>query len=188
MNKKKLTATEKVLVVFLIVMVIGASWYLFFYKNITAEISSINEQASEVDSKISVASAKLAKMNSMQAELDEIFAENENPSQIAPYDNTQNVLNQLNAILSTSKNYSLSISNPTSPDSNGIYRRTVSMSFSADSYEGAKEILMNLEQNHWRCIVSTVSFSGGTNGSLLEGAVSISASITFFESANVTAD
>lgn len=185
MTKKKFSGTEKILVVFLLLLAIGASWYLFFYKPLTAEIAEINTKTDEINSNIKVQSAKLGQMNTMKKELDEIFAENENPSEIAAFDNSQAVMNQLNTILSGTNSYNLSFANPSGSD---IVRRTVSMSFTVDSYEMAKQILIDLEQNHWRCLVNTVTISGSnSNSNVLDGGVSVSASIVFFESTKIDA-
>jgi hypothetical protein len=185
MKKKALTTTEIILIVFLLVLAIGAAWYLFFFKPVQADIASLKNQAGDMQAAVEVEAAKLAKMDARKAELDAIFAENPNPSEIAPYDNVQNVMNQLNDILAKAKQYNLSFSNPTT-DKSGIVRRTVTMSLTANSYEDAKAIMLACEQNHWRCIIKTMSMTGSnTSSSLVSGDVSLSAVIVFFESVNL---
>ncbi len=185
MKKKALSTTEVILIVFLIVLAVGAAWYLFFFKPVQSDIASLKNQTGDMQAAVEVEAAKLAKMDARKAELDAIFAENPNPSEIAPYDNVQNVMNQLNDILAKANQYNLSFSNPTT-DKSGIVRRTVTMSLTANSYEDAKAIMLACEQNHWRCIINTMSMTGSnTSSSLVSGDVSLSAVIVFFESVNL---
>lgn len=179
----KLSGREGFLVGLLVVLIIGMLYYTVFYKPLQAELTELNTQIAEIEMQINGTSSRIAKMDAMQAELDEIFARPKNQiTEIAPFDNKEVVLNQLNGILQASLQYSLNFSEP-SIDSDGTVRRNVSMNFSCPDYDSAKTIIRALTESHWRCLVSNLSLSGG--GNIMEGEVSVNATITFFESTNV---
>ena len=183
MKKKKISARETIMLVLLVVLVVGASYYMGFYTPLQQELSNLEEEAASVDSLITASSSKVAAMNTMQAELDAILAKPEDEiTEIAPYDNKEVVFNQLNGILQLSDNYNLSFSDP-SIQSDGTVRRNVSMSFSCPNYTSAKDILKALNDSHWRCLISNLSMTGG--GDIMDGPVQVSATITFFESTNL---
>lgn len=180
----KLSGREIFMVVILAALLVGVGYYMGFYTPLQNEITSINSQANNIDSQISAASSQIARMDVMQAELDELFADpNAKVSEIAPYDNKEVVLNQLNGILQASLEYSLNFAEPSIGD-DGTVRRNVSMNFRCADYASAKTIIKSLIENQWRCMVSNLSLSGG--GNIMEGEVSVNATITFFESTNLS--
>lgn len=183
MKNTKLSVREMVMVVFLIVLVVGVVYYMAFYTPLQEELATIASQSANIDSQIAASTSRISAMDTMQAELDEIFARPESEiTEIAPFDNKEVVLSQLNGILQRSEEYSLSFADP-AINSDGTVRRNVSMSFRCADYESAKSIIRDLTECQWRCLVSNLSLSG--SGDLMEGAVSVSATITFFESTNL---
>lgn len=183
MKKSKLTGRDKALLVFLLILVIGVAYYMLFYKPLQAELASISNQAADMDTQIMTAQSKIAKMDSMQAEIDEILSRPEDEiSEIAPFDNKEEVLNQLNAIMRASEQYNLSFSEPVI-GGDGSVRRNVSMNFSCSDFTTAKNIIHRLQNCKWRCLVSNLSFSGSDG--VMSGTVSVNATATFFESTNL---
>lgn len=180
MKKSNLTARESVMLVFLVVLLIGVVYYMGFYTPLQNELASINTKCNEIDSQITSATAKIGKMNDMQAELDEILSRPASEiTEIAPYDNKEVVLNQLYGILGRAQDYSLNFTDPEVQD-DGTVRRNISMSFRCGDYASAKAIIQDLTNSHWRCLVSNLAITS-ENGNLMEGTVTVSATITFFE-------
>ncbi len=180
MKKSKISARETIMLVFLVVLIVGVVYYMSFYTPLQKELEDLNAQAAAIDTQIASSTSKITSMDRMQKELDEIFARPaEEITEIAPYDNKEVVFNQLNGILQLSDNYNLSFADP-SIQADGTVRRNVTMSFSCADYTAAKSILEALNNSQWRCLVSNLSLSGG--GDIMEGAVQVSATITFFES------
>lgn len=183
MKTKKISGREKIMLVFLVILLVGVVYYMGFYQPTTTEIALIQQQTVDADSQIAAASSKVASIKSMQAELDEIFARPENEiTEIAPYDNAKAVMAQLNGILALSNQYSLSFQDPT-VQSDGTVRRVISMSFSCSNYDTARTILESLSNSQWRCLVNNISISASTDFTQEE--VSVSATITFFESTQI---
>ena len=180
MKKSKLSLRETVMLVFLVVLLIGVGYYMGFYTPLQNEMASIAAQSSDCDSMITASMAKVTKMNEMQAELDEIFARPADElTEIAPYDNKEVVLNQLYGILGRTTDYSLNFTDPAVQE-DGTVRRNISMSFHCDSYEAAKEVIRDLTDSQWRCLVRNLAVSCD-EGDLMNNGVNVSATITFFE-------
>ena len=183
-KKSKLSGREMFMVVMLVLLVVGVAYYMGFYTPLQQELATIASQSSSVDSQISAASSRIAKMDMMQKELDEIFSRPEDEiTEIAPYDNKEVVLNQLNGILQASLEYNLSFAEPSIQD-DGTVRRNVVMNFRCADYYSAKSIIRSLTDSQWRCLVSNLSLSGG--GDIMDGEVQVNATITFFESTNLS--
>ena len=188
MNKKKkskLSTRELVMVIFLVLLLIGVGYYMGFYTPLQQELSNISSQSAEMDTQISAALSRISQMNTMQEELDAILALPEDEiKEIAPYDNRDAVMAQLYGILAQTQDYSLNFNNP-NIQGDGTVRRTVSMSFHCDNYDSAKAVLEALADSPWRCLIGNVSFSSD-DGNLYTGGISVSATITYFESTNLT--
>ena len=58
--------------------------------------------------------------------------------------------------------------------------RTVRFSFSAESYDHARQVLTELTGTGYRCLLESVSL-GPDNGDVFTGKLSVSGSITFYE-------
>jgi len=183
MKKKKLSAREFVLLIVLVIILLGVCYYMFYYTPMQKEIQSLNNQTSETEMEVSLATANFNSMSKMQDELDEIFALPEDQiTEIAPYDNAKVVMSELNGILGQSLNYGLTFADPVIED-NGTVRRTVNMSFTCASYNAAKKIIEDLCTGQWRCLMKNLSVNG--DGDITDGAVNCSATIVFFESTNL---
>ncbi len=180
MRKSKLTARESLMLVFLVVLLIGVVYYMGFYTPLQEELSSIAAQTADAQTQITTSMGKVSQMNKMQEELDEILSRPADEiTEIAPYDNKEVVLNQLYGILGRTADYSLSFIDPTVED-DGTVRRSISMSFTCDSYKAAKQVINDLTDSQWRCLVSNLAINSA-DGNLLEDAVNVTATITFFE-------
>lgn len=183
-KSSKLSSRDIAMVALLVVLLVGVFYYMGFYKPLQQDLANISGQVAEVDTQINAVASKVARMDMMQAELNEIFAQPEDQiTEIAPYDNKEVVLRQLNGILQASLEYNLSFAEPSIQD-DGTVRRNVTMSFSCADFDSAKRIIRDLTKSHWRCMVSNLSISGGSN--IMEEAVQVNATITFFESTNLS--
>ena len=143
-------------------------------------MASLDARSTDYDTQITTAIAKVTKMDQMQKELDEIFARPANEiTEIAPYDNKEVILNQLYGILGRTTDYSLSFTDP-SVGEDGTVRRNISMSFHCASYDAAKEVIRDLTDSQWRCLVSNLAISCD-EGDMMNNEVTVTMTITFFE-------
>jgi len=164
MKTVKMTRKDTILVVILALLVIGVVYYLAYYKPLVEDLESVDLKASQLDEEMAAGASKIGTMNTMQAELDEIFKRPEDEiTEIAPYDNAKTVMNFLNGVLSQSTEYKLSFADPQIEES-GTVRRNVTLSFSCVDYEAAKAILKNLASWNYRCLLGSVTISGINGG------------------------
>ena len=157
-------------------VLIPGLWYLGFYAPLQQELADIAAQTAAVDAQIAAAAEKAAAMNAMEAELSAL---SRRPPEIAPYDNLEGVLDQLNTALEGAAEYSLRFSDPVM-GADGSVRRSVVLQFQCGSFADAKDILSHLTQGPWLCQVGSLTLRSGSH--LLAGPLSASATVTFFES------
>lgn len=185
MKKSKLSTRDTILLVLLVIILIGAWYYMGFYTPLQEELNNLQGQVTSLDAQLLAASNKYKAMASMKAELEEILSRPENEiTEIAPYDNKDVVFNELNGIL-YGTDYSLNFSDP-QIQADGTVRRVVSMTFRCSNYKTAKNIITALAQNRWRCLVGNLAIDSG--GDLMTDEVSVSVTITFFESTKLQAN
>ena len=133
------------------------SWYLLLWEDRLAEV-------------------RLEEKRRMERELEALFAQEEPPLGLAPYDNVQAVMFELNTILSQTQEYSLSFGTVDTEQS--IVRRSISLNFTCGSYEDAKAVLQQLHDSDYRCMLDNIAVSMGQTASDL---VTVSGTIVFFE-------
>lgn len=180
---RKLSARGSILVILFLVLLTGVAYFTGFYKPLQAELTAISNESLQVDAQIASAAAQADAMDAMQLALDEILSQTAGEiTEVAPYDNKEAVLHQLNRILRRSEEYSLSFSEPSIAE-NGTVRRNVVMRFTCADFSSAKAIIQSLTDCRWRCLVGNLSISGA--GDVMNGPVEVNATVTFFESTNL---
>ena len=118
----------------------------------------------------------MAEKQRMERELKELFEKDPPPRSLAPYDNSQAVMLELHGILSAAEDYSLAFSTVEAEES--IVRRSISLTFTSASYDGAKGILQQLHDSMYRCLLSELTINIGSGS---RSSVSVSSTIVFFE-------
>ncbi len=174
--KRQLTARELILLGMLLVLVLVGGYVMLYYMPMTAELDRLEQEKLSCEDQLAVAQIQVEDKRRMERELEEIFAANPNPLSIAPYDNLQPVMFELNGILQSTPEYSLSFGTVNTEET--IVRRQILLSYTSGSYEAAKRVLQQLHDSAYRCMLDNVSISIGERD---EGNVSVSASLVFFE-------
>lgn len=174
--RRQLTAREWMLLGLLGVMLLVSGYILLFYMPQTAERDGCLEGVETCGVETETARIRLGEKQRMEKELEELFSAENPPLSIPDYDNLQPVMFELNSILASTENYSLSFS--TVDASQPIVRRSISMTFTTGTYEAAKTVLQRLHDSAFRCMLDgvSISFNRGERNS-----VSVSGNIVFFE-------
>ena len=166
--RRRLTAREVTLLIILLVLLLFAAYYLLFYVPTQQKMDDLQGQIAETESIIEAEQARLARKQAMEKELEEVFAGDPDPVSMAPFDNSRNVMHQLNSILSAASDYSLNFSNASPGEGGDFVRRDISMNFTCPNYAAARSILQQLHDSQYRCMLDSVSVtereSGGTTG------------------------
>lgn len=174
--RRQLTAREWMLLALLGVILLISGYMLLFYIPQTTERDRCIAETETCQIEIEAARLRLDEKRRMERELEELFAAETPPLSIADYDNLKPVMFELNSILASTQDYSLSFS--TVDASQAIVRRSISMSFTTGTYESAKAVLQQLHDSAFRCMLDSVNVSVGQGE---QDAVSISGNIVFFE-------
>ena len=174
--KRSLTAREWILLGLLGVVALVSGYVMLFYMPMTARRDAAREETELCRLQAEAAQVRAEDKRRMERELEEIFAANPNPVSIAPYDNLKPVMFELNAILQSTPEYSLSFGTVDTEET--IIRRQIMLSYTSGSYEAAKVVLRQLHDSAYRCMLDDVSISIGEGD---DGNVSVSASLVFFE-------
>lgn len=179
---------DNIILAVLLILLAGAAYYSLFYVPLRTEVQSVGIQAAALEKQTAAETARIQKLEKMKKELNSLSS-SDHKTEVADYDNSKAIMSQLNGILSSTDNYSLSFGTPAF-DSNNVARRQVAVTFTAPDYAAAKTVVRELAQGQWRCLVNSVAFSssgGAQGGDIMSGAVSVNAAVTYFERASSSA-
>ena len=174
--KRSLTAREWILLAVLAVVALVSAYVTLFYLPTTARREAALQETQLCRTQIESALLRVEEKRRMERELAEIFARDPDPLSLAPYDNLHPVMMELHNILDGTVDYSLSFGSVDAEES--IVRRSISLNFTSGSYQGARDVLWQLHNSAYRCMLDSVSISMDQTG---EGAVSVNSTIVFFE-------
>lgn len=177
---REFTTREKVLMVILAVIIIGAVYYLFVYAPSTAAIESSNSQITQVQSDLTIQEALAAQRESTQSQLDELKASGRVSQTTPKYDNSGKTVKQINKALAKAQTYSLSFQDPEQSEDGTAMRHVCSITFTASSYAKAKSIIEDLMNGKYSCLVSDFSISMGSTTSVNEATATVN--IIYYES------
>lgn len=184
---KQFTRREKVLMTVLALLMVGAAYFFAVHQPVEASLEQIAARRDEAGLEVMVLEAKQARLDEMRRELEEILAQ-PNAPETPKYDNLQQLMVFLNAIMGPATDYSLSFQNVEAPEEGQIVRRVVDMSFTCTDYGAARAAVEHLRDCPFRCQIGALTMAPAGAGQdapaagLTGGAVQVSLSITFFES------
>lgn len=170
----KLSRREWLIGAVLLALFLGAAYHMGFYAPLQKELAAIEIQTQALDEQLEAAAAQVAQMEQMRAELENTLFQ----SEVAPYDNKEAVLHQLNRILNKSEEYHLTFLEPVI-SADGMVRRGVVMDFTCADFASAQAVIAQLTGGPWRCLVGNLALTGTPD--VMSGPVHISATATFFE-------
>lgn len=184
MMSRKFTSREKTLLVVLIIIFLGFVYYLSVWNPSSEAILRAEARRDDAIAASDTEASIVAQMHMMENELDTIMAQGDSVAPIAPYDNTENIVNMLNTVLADTLSYSVDFAGFTQSE-DGLYRRVVSMSVTCTGYEQAKYVLKSLHDCEYRCQLGNLSLasvaSSGQEADISATQVNLTFSITFFE-------
>lgn len=169
------------------ILLLFVLWYQLIYVPTKQEIESFDAQRMEIETNIQIEQSKNLKMKNMLKELEELKKQDA-VTEIAAYDNIQNVMNSLNGILSSADQYVLNFSVPVVDEGTGLYRRDVDLSFETSSLMRADQIIRNIYASPYRCVIGSMRMNAeDTTGnqdnraSLADDGNAINMQLTYYE-------
>jgi Tfp pilus assembly protein PilO len=173
---KDFTQREKILLVILAILLVLVFYYYAVDMPLRNQEEILNSQKSALETDVQVAEAKVAEYEKMEETLKNLDA---NASRMESYNNRTNEINFLNDLLAKTSAYSIGFS-PVTVEGNQV-RREFSLSYTCGSYSEAMDLLKQLSQCKYRCLISDVSCAPVNTNTALNGAVNVSANATFYE-------
>lgn len=174
--KRRLTVRELALLGVLAAILLVSGYVMLFYLPVTSELDRLESETELCRTQLAAAQQRAEEKQRMQRELEELFAQPEPPLGMPAYDNVQQVMFELNAILASAEEYALSFGTVDAGES--IVHRRISLSFTSGSYDQAKAVLQQLHDSVYRCMLDDLRLS--LDSEQQEG-VTVSGSIVFFE-------
>ena len=174
--KRRMTVRELVLLGILAVILLTSCYVMLFYLPVTAELERLANEIELCRTQLTAAQQRAEEKQRMERELEELLSQPEPPLEMPAYDNLQQVMFELNAILASTEEYALSFGTVDAGES--IVHRRISLSFTSGSYDQAKAVLQQLHDSMYRCMLDDLRLSlpsGQRDG------VTVSGSIVFFE-------
>lgn len=190
---------EKTLILVLVLVAVFVAWYGLIYRGAANEITRIESEIETTNTSIELDETRLAQMKNMQASIEQHKAAGTAMTDIPEYDNIKPLMGELDTIMRKTSKYSLSFDAIDTTSSDYVLRG-VSMSFTCDTYADAEDIVRDIANGTYPCIINSVAVSpersGGHLGivALVEGryneategqtSVNCSVHVTFFEKPN----
>lgn len=171
------TVREKVLLLVLVILMLTAGYYLAVDQPVRNSIQESKYQQEELNIELQILQAKAAKYAKMQNELEAVSCLGE-IGLMGSYNNAKAELNELNQILAKAISYDISFEDVTREGN--LIRRGFHLTFTADSYEKAANMLRELCMGEWRCLVSDVRFVAAGDH-LEKGNINVGVTACFYE-------
>lgn len=169
----KISKREKVMLAFLLVLIAGCMYYLFFLTPTLEKKASLEAEILGMEDQVFAAQTQATQLRKMQQELKQIKEENTEIKAVPAFDNSKKLMQSLNMILARASEYTVDFEATTETD--GIVRRVVSLTYECNTYEDARAILQSIHDGKYPCVLQDVSIDSG------EETFSIAATLTFFE-------
>ena len=175
---RDLSKSEKNLLVLLLIVIVGAVYYLFVFTPIENGIQSAKIEQQALQTELDVANAKVEKIKAMTEELS--GKSSAHSSYMPSYNAGKDELDFLHEILRDTENYSVKFTTLTREKD--LIRREFAMRFSVKNYAKAKEVVKALEHCDVRCLVADVVVSPlDRDSNLQDGEVDVNLTGTFYE-------
>lgn len=184
MLTKKFTRREKVLLTLLAAVMLLGLYFILVQYPISTRMDALEAQRQSLELDLELAQERLQKYEAMRSELDEIFSLPEDEITVMPaYDNIEQLMIRFDAIFAGMEPQ---LSFERVSTDGGVAVRPVRFTFTASDYQAARDILTRLTGTGWRCLMDGVSIvpSGDGARTVAGGAVTVSGTITFYETMN----
>lgn len=140
-----------------IIVLIGIIYYMVVYMPTARTIADAQSQLESMKIQITAQQQISADIARMKSELGDVDSQGGSPVLTPEYDNANNVMTELNSALANSINHKLTFGQVKFED--GFALRPITVSFEAESYADARQIILSLYEGAYQCSISTLSIS-----------------------------
>lgn len=179
MLSRKFTKNEKRLLAVFAFILLACVYKLAVFDVTQASIDNAQAAYEDTENQYTTQLILAAQIKKMENELASIVENPDAPkAEIPKYDNLVNLTAMLNDIFHDREGCSFTF---TQDYSNATYvRRNVSISFQANSYSDAKQIIVKLYNSKYSCKLGNISLSS-SNRDIESGVINVTLDVTFIE-------
>ncbi|SEK92697.1 Type II secretion system (T2SS), protein M [Butyrivibrio sp. ob235] len=152
---KDFTKNEKTLLVILVLVIVGALYYLFVFTPIENGIHSARVEQQALETELVATKARVEKIKAMAEEYD--AGGGALTGYMPSYNAGKSEIDFLHKILGNTTDYSVNFTNLTREGD--LIRREFVMKFTARNYAQAQEVVKALEESEIRCLVGGIVVS-----------------------------
>ena len=186
MKHRRFSKRENILIIIMTILLLMVGYYQIFLRPLQDNIALKQEEIVSLQSSIEYEVSQAQQLSAMQAQLNAIESGTLSVAPLPLYDNINNVVNYLDAVLAASQQYSLTFNPVVLNDSSTVVGRPINMVFLASNYDTARAIIFDLYNSPYRCLITNANLtagsprSGGT-AALPNSAVTVNLTVTFLE-------
>lgn len=177
MLNRKFTLRESILILIAAILALGIFYYQVIVKNYNE--AKVIYNVSSLEDEMTILTAKASRKKTMEDYIskhdDEVVGE------VAVYNNLANEIEALSSIFDEKvENVSINWNEPTVSDK--TVRRNANINVKVSSYDQAKQIVKDIANLKYRCIITQLSMSTDSDSSLNRtDTVNLSMTVTFYE-------
>lgn len=177
MLNRKFTLRETILILIAAILALGIFYYQVIVKNYNE--AKVIYNVSTLEDEMTILTAKASRKKTMEDYIskhdDEVVGE------VAVYNNLANEIEALSSIFDEKvENVSINWNEPTVSDK--TVRRNANINVKVSSYDQAKQIVKDIANLKYRCIITQLSMSTDSDSSLNKtDTVNLSITVTFYE-------
>ena len=185
---------EKVMLAVLAFVGLAILWYRLVFVSVQNRVSELEVQIGEAQNQLTVGQTQAMSISQMRASVDDFESQGYKPVYLPNYDNTQNLMAYLNAVLGSTREYSIEFDDPSISEEDGLVHRNGRISFGTNTYSDARSIMDAITHGSYPCKVNafgivdhTVATTKG-NASTKNSPVSTNIELTFLEKPSANSD
>lgn len=181
MLSRPFTKFEKILLLIMVVLLLGLTYYLFVYSPVQKRIEAADTTL--LESQIEEELYKAYIIQTMKEEVDD--SQKNLNGVVSTYDNFKSEAALLNTIfVPLAETYNYNFQTPVA--TGDTVRRTITISFTASDYQVARKIIQMIHDSRYRCMLNDISVSAVADSSrdyssLKTNPVRCSVDVTFYE-------
>lgn len=176
MKSRKFTVRELLLITLAAVIGLGIFYYEIVYKGFQNSIEKYNTD--DLEAQAIVLQAQVIKKKQMEKYIEE--NEGKELGEVAIYNNLSNEIKELDRIFSSVDELAVTWSTPTLIET--TVRRNANISFKVVGYNNVVDLIVELTNCKYRCLVKDVSITASKDNLLNDvGNIKVSIDVTFFE-------
>lgn len=175
---------EKIMLAALAFVGLAVLWYQLVYTNVQNRLQELDGQIANTQNELLEGQTQGAAVSKMKKVVDEYAQQGYKAVVLPSYDNTQNLMAYLNAVLGSTPGYDIAFEPPTLNEKDSTVHRSGTISFDTNTYAEARSIIQSIAHGPYPCQVDEFGITDTTkqkNRSKDKPPVSTKMEITFFE-------